>query len=533
MTISQKGAKRLLTKSIYGQPIKHIKNKKENLKLNKLAVFELGVNDIKLTIYKYTTTGFFAAESQIVEPVKLTQDMDRDGYIKPIRIQETIAVLKSFRKIVDGAKIENFICYAAPVIANARNQIAFLDEIYKTVSLFFKVLTPEEQTAALHNAIMYSFAMTRGVIVQIGDYSTEIIKFNRRVVQNSASIPFGSVNMLEKVKDKSMADRLDKVVEMMTAEFKKLDWLYSLDEDSEFIGVGEVFEAIGKLSRKSSRYPLDVAHNYEITTESFQNVYNLIRGLDLDKAKKLKGISEKRADVVAVGMAIAKVAYNEFVRNSVKVSTNGEMYGIVAKNLLGPTGEKPLLDILGYSLSAINEFSPTIVNSDHNYSLAVILYKQLKVLHKLSRPYVKVLRIAASMCMSGKIISFENHQKNCFPVIINSNIYGASHKDIVLAGFVAASQNVDDFSLNEWVRYKDLVGEEDLEAVKKLAIIIKMASMMNITNSNLIKDVACDVLGDTVILKTEVEYPATLEISQAMSIAGDFKKVYGKNLQIL
>ena len=36
-----------------------------------------------------------------------------------------------------------------------------------------------------------------------------------------------------------------------------------------------------------------------------------------------------------------------------------------------------------------------------------------------------------------------------------------------------------------------------------------------------------------VILKTEVERDATLEISQAMSIAGDFKKVYSKNLQIL
>jgi len=60
-----------------------------------------------------------------------------------------------------------------------------------------------------------------------------------------------------------------------------------------------------------------------------------------------------------------------------------------------------------------------------------------------------------------------------------------------------------------------------------------MASMMNITGSNSIKDVACDVLGDTVILKTEVERDATLEISQAMSVAADFRKVYGKNLQIL
>ena len=502
--------------------------------MNKLAVFELGVNDVKLTIFKYTQSGFFAVEQQIVEPVKLTQDMERDGYIKPARIQETISILKNFRKIVDGAKIENFICYANPIIATARNQIAFLDEVYKTVSLYFKVLTAEEQISALHNAIMYSFSMTRGIIIQIGDYSTEIIKFNRRVITNSVSLPHGTVTLLDKVSSlNSIQERMDEVVKIISSEIKKLDWVYSLEEDCEIIGVGEVFEALGKLSRKSSRYPVDLAHNYEVNTESFQNVYNLIRGLDLDKAKKLKGISEKRADVIAVGLAVAKVVYNEFVRTSVKISINGEMYGIVAKNLLGQTGEKPLLDILGYSLSAINEFYPTNVNADNNYSLAVILYKQLKVLHKLSRPYVKVLRIAASMCMSGKIISFENYLKNNFSVVINSNIYGASHKDIVLAAFVASSQNVDDFSLNEWVRYKDIVTDEDLDAVKKIAIIIKMASMMNITNSNSIKDVACDVLGDTVILKTEVERDATLEISQAMSVAGDFKKIYGKNLQIL
>ena len=501
--------------------------------MNKVAVFELGVNNVKLTIYKYTNNGFFAPEQQIIEPVKITQDMERDGYIKPVRIQETISILKNFRRIVDNAQIDNHICYASPVLANARNQIAFLDEIYKTVSLYFKLLTQEEQFSALHTSIMYSFAMTRGVIIQIGDYSTEIIRFNRRIITNTISLPIGTVNLLEKVQGGTISDMMDKVVEMVTAELKNLPWLYNLDEESEFIGVGEVFEAVGKLSRKSTHYPMDVAHNYPISTESFQNVYNLIRGLDLDKAKKLKGISEKRADVIAIGMAIAKACYNEFVRSSIKVSTNGEMYGIVAKNLLGQSGEKPLLDILGYSLSSINEFYPTNINIDSNYSLAVILYKQLKVLHKLTRPYVKVLRIAASMCMAGKRISFENYQKNNFPVIINSNIYGASHKDLVLAAFVAGSQNIDDFSLNEWIRYKDLVTDEDLDAVKKLAVIMKMASMLNITNSNSIKDIACDVLGDTVILKTEVERDATLEISQAMSVAGDFKKVYGKNLQIL
>ena len=47
--------------------------------MNKLAVFELGVNDISLTIFKYTNNGFFAPEQQIKEAVTLTQDMARDA----------------------------------------------------------------------------------------------------------------------------------------------------------------------------------------------------------------------------------------------------------------------------------------------------------------------------------------------------------------------------------------------------------------------------------------------------------------------
>lgn len=501
--------------------------------MNKLAVLELDVNDVKLTIFNYTSNAFFMAESQIIEPVKLTQDMERDGYIKPSRIQETISILKNFRKIIDREKIEQTVCYASPVLANARNQIAFLDEIYKTVSLYFKILTPEEQYSAIHNTILYSFSLLKGVAVQICDESIQLIKFNRRMVLNCASIPFGTSNLLTKLSNKPMSERMDCAKSMFMSELKKIDWINSLEDDVEVVGIGEAFEAMGKLCRKSTRYPLDLAHNYEITNENCQNMFNLIKGLDIDKAKKLRGISEKRSDIIAIGFALIDALMSTFVKSGIKVSTNGEMYGIVAKNLLGQTGDKPLLDILGYSLGAINEFYPTSVNMDNNYALAVILYKQLKVLHKLTRPYVKVLRIAASMCMSGKRISFDNYSKINYHVILNSNIYGASHKDVILAAFVASSQNIDDFSLNEWVKFKDIVSDEDLDAVKKLAIIIKIATLMNITNSNAIKDIECDVLGDTVILKTSVEKDATLEVSQAMSIAGDFKKIYGKNLQIL
>ncbi|MFQ6724318.1 MAG: hypothetical protein ACLRFE_03175, partial [Clostridia bacterium] len=90
------------------------------------------------------------------------------------------------------------LCYADPVISLARNQIAFLDEISKTVSLHFRVLTFDEQVDALHLACLHTFSNIKGLVCQICDDSMQIVQYNRRMVINKCNIPFGALNLTEK-----------------------------------------------------------------------------------------------------------------------------------------------------------------------------------------------------------------------------------------------------------------------------------------------------------------------------------------------
>ena len=501
--------------------------------MEKLAVIELGASEITFSKLKFTPNGFFMVDQQIKEPVRLTQDLERDGYIKSARIDETISILRIFRKMMDSDGISINLCYADPVLATARNQIAFLDEIYKTVSLHFKVLSFDEQVDALHLACLHSFPHIKGLVCQIEDDSMQLVYYNRRMVVNKCNIPFGALNLAEKFADiTDVAQKMDQMVDFITNLIRQEKWLFELDEETSFVGVGKIFEAVGVLCRKSTHYPLDVVHNYEITDTNFKSIYSLIKSLDINKAKKLKGVSNMRADVLASGIAIIKALFNNVIKSNIKTSICGEMYGLVARSILAQA-EKPMLDILCYSLSSINEFDQSGQDMNNIYDLAITLYKQLKVLHRLNRNYVKILRIAASMCLSGKRISFNNYEKNGFNIILGSNIYGATHAEILMAAFVVANQDSDNFSLSDWVRYKDILAEEDVEAVKKLGLIVKLATLLNVTGANAVKDIACDILGDTVILKTTVEKDASLEISQAMTMYTDFKKIFGKNLQIL
>ena len=123
--------------------------------------------------------------------------------------------------------------------------------------------------------------------------------------------------------------------------------------------------------------------------------------------------------------------------------------------------------------------------------------------------------------------------KNSFNSIISSEVYGVTHSELVLAGFVSSLRNADNFNLSDWVRYKDLVTEEQLEAVRKLAVILKLAESLDITGFARITDISCDILGDSVIMKTITEDNVDLEIKSAMLYGSDFKKAFNKNLEIL
>lgn len=143
------------------------------------------------------------------------------------------------------------------------------------------------------------------------------------------------------------------------------------------------------------------------------------------------------------------------------------------------------------------------------------------------------MKVAASLHAAGSRVQFYNFEKHSGYIIMNANIYGLSHRDTVLAAFVAASTSMEDINAAEWVKYRDLVGDEDVEAVKKMGIMLRIAEALDRSMTSVVKGINCDILGDSVIMKTELDGDAALEINAALQVGPDFRKVFKKNLEIL
>lgn len=503
--------------------------------MEKIGIIDLGSNSARLVIVNLFQEGYFMVEDELKESVRLGQDMDRDGFLKPQRVTETIKTLKMFKRLCESSQVNRIIAVATAAVRRAKNQRSFLDEIQATCGLKVRVLSEEEEATLVYRGVINSMDVPKGIILEIGGGSTKIVYYNRRTILHYATLAFGAVTLTDLFAgDGTPEEQTAKVEEFFTEQFKKIEWLQEVEPDTQMIGVGGSFRNLYKINRLMRKYPLNIVHNYSFASEDFRSIYEAVRVLDVEKRKRIRGLSPNRADIMPAALAIIKSFTDYLHLESFQISGCGLREGIMFNQALPQTEDRPIADVLSYSLMTfIKYYGCDEKHAEHVVHLSVQLFKQLRVLHKFPRVYLKVLRIAASLHGCGSKIRFYNCQSHSRYMILNSSVYGATHREIVLAAFVAGCYKKENILPSDWAKYKDILSDEDVEIVKKLGVLLRIAESLDRSGQGVVTGINCDVLGDSVIMKTVVTGDAVLEISQAMKANGEFKRTFRKNLEIL
>ena len=479
----------------------------------------------------------FTVRDCLTIPIDLTKDFEKEQIIKSSVIGEVTEVLSIFKEILNKNGVKENFCYVTDVVKQAKNCNGFINEVSNVSTFRFEILTPETTINNVYTAVINTMNKPKGVIIDVADYSTNILYYNRRTVLSTIIIPYGKINLENEFAnfEGTSEEKCSAMREFFARQIDLLEnWTFNeIPEEWELIGTGSVFRNIGVISRRARKYPLDVEHNYEMSRQDIDKVYNAVKTIT-GTSNKLKGISVSDTYYIQAGISIVEALFDKMNRTDVAVSKYGFEYGVLFNYVLPLTMEKPIADNVGYSLQAnVEAYDGKEDAFSQVYNLSMILFKQLKVIHKLPRSYTKILRVASYMSDCGRRVNGIESVKASFGIIINSDLYGLTHSELVLAGFVAKLRDADNFNLADWVKYKDLVTEEDLDAVKKLAMIVKFAEGLDITGKASISDINCDILGDSVIVKTVCATDARLEIKYAMLLANEFKKIFAKNLEII
>lgn len=546
--------------------------------MKRIAVIKLGMLEIKMNIVEILSNQTLMMLDEYRETTKIIDDFVNDVPISKSRLDEVLATLTNFKALCNSKKVSDVYCFAESNYKCLKNEHSFFEQIISKLGYRFSVLTDKDAIDYIYTAVVSTINITKGVFFNIDEDKSFLVQYNRRMITNQLVIPFGYASYLTKLKNCDKENRYNTIKADIDEIFKKEEalWVQELPQDTVTVLQGDIFKNISKLVRKQTRYTYDKDQNFVTNRQNVVAVCDTLQEMPFDDKKKLKGTTF-RADAMVIGSIIAKIVLekltymdivikpatikevnslvedteiddvsDEFEEDdcdipcSIIICELGLPFGVALKTTNdGVVSYKPN-DVLDFSLSSICSYYNNNSNSDNVCRLACLIFKQLKVLHKLNRYYMTVLKIASRLYDIGARVNPAEMDKYGYIMLINSPIYGVQHREILLAGFVLMCQNNENFMLTEWAKYKPIIlkeGEDEVElklACQRLAVILKLARAFDRYSNSRILDVACDNLGECVIMKTTMANNSVLEIREAKKLDNEFRKVFNnKKIEIL
>ncbi|EFM09224.1 Ppx/GppA phosphatase [Paenibacillus curdlanolyticus YK9] len=494
----------------------------------RIGIIDIGSNSIRLAVYERTANGAHRVIDGGKRPARLSGEIDEQGRIRSEKIDELIGILNHYRLICAHHRTGRIRAVATAAIRNATNRDEVVERLLNETGLAVEVLSGEEEARFGYLGMINTIDIREGFLIDIGGGSTEISLFRDRTLVQSVSFPFGCVNMTRAFQDDSGMLADDDLSVLEHAISKALDqepWL-SWTPGLPLIGVGGTVRALGKLDQAATRYAFPLTHNYAISSSNADAIFDQLRTMPLDKRRKVPGLSKDRADVIVIGMAILRVIYRKLRSTHYLICGAGLRDGLFFDTRF--TNQSRLDDVLGYSvrnLSLLHPEAPQPHLMQVN-RLSMQLYESLKKQASLPARTEVWLDAASSLFRIGASIDYLQYAKHTFYLIVNSNLNGLTHREIVLIAAIASFKSKSRFR-QQVAEYRELLDEADIEIVAQLGMLLQLAVALDRSETQSIGRLAISVSQGTLKLDAlTCSGPLDVERAEVDELSKDFRKIW-------
>lgn len=501
--------------------------------MNTIAIIDIGSNSVRLVLVTVDERGFFKILDEVKESVRLGLDTGPNGELAEHRMDRALEAFKVFRSLCDSVGASEIVAIATAAVRTAPNRDYFLERAKNEAGIDIKVISGTQEAFYDYFGVINSIEAESGLIVDIGGCSTEFIHFSERRIVNSISLPMGALSITDEfnLRNDLKPGGKEKIQDFFKKVLSDVKWLKSA-KNIPLIGVGGTFRNLGKVNRRRKGYPLDVSHSYKFSGQEAMELFAFIEATDLKKRRLIKGLSKERADIILGATLLIEAIYKHCNLTEIIISGSGLREGVSYEHVLGGS-ENPLEDVLDYEvMSLLRRYNMSENHSLHIWKLSKSIFDQLSDVHKIKTDVYKAFKTASLLHDIGVSISFYNHHKHSEYIILNSQIKGLNHKDIVMAAFIAASHRKDEYDFAN-SKYSNLLTTEDMENINKLGLILRIAECLDQRLDGSIYGVELSVKESSVSLKmlTDLDFTG-LEENNLRSIQPSFEKILGRTLII-
>lgn len=500
--------------------------------MKNIAVIDIGSNSMRVLVYEIYKNNSFKIIDEEKRMTRLGQFIDKNNNLSNEGIQKLLITLEFFKILCEKNNVVEIIVVATEAVRRAKNKNGILSLIKEKLKLDIRILSGLEESAYGYITIKATMDINDAILVDIGGSSMEITLVKNKKISKGISLPLGSIPLTNIFPFDMQADKDTRLEfkKFIYNEFDNLPWL-SNAKNLPLIGIGGTARSIGKIHKKFINYPLDLLHNYTITSDEINIIYNYVLDLNINQRSKIKGLPKERADIFMAPFSALVMLMNYCNCPILKISQYGIREGVLYEKLLGK--QINTTDILDFSLNNIltnNDLN--IIHAEKIRDLSNVLFEYLKNNDsKYLKSENKLLSISAKLHDVGVSISVKHSYKHGFYIIINSFIAGLTHKEILMVGYTIALSGKFDYKLAD--EYKDILNKDDIAICKRLSIILCLAHKIDKYFYNSLTEVI--VINEKSNFNLALPESSIKYMKDSLPIEMDesFKKCFNKKLSIV
>ena len=274
-----------------------------------------------------------------LEIVKLGEDVNKNKFLKEEAIERTLKCLKKYREIIDNYSIEdkNIICFATSATRDSTNKDYFIKKVYDETKIKINCISGDKEAYINFKGVISSFDkdFKENILVfDIGGGSTEFTLGNINGIEKKISLNIGSVRITEKfflnneVYNYSEENRL-KAKEWVKNNLQELKEFK--DTNFTLIGVAGTTTTQVSVREKMEVYDSEKIHLSNLTSKEIND--NLSLFIKKINNEEIKGLNQRRKDVIIGGTIILKEILDYFGKDFIIVSENDNLMGAILEGV--------------------------------------------------------------------------------------------------------------------------------------------------------------------------------------------------------
>ncbi len=456
-----------------------------------VAVIDIGTNTFHLLIAEVNAEGEFYVKHKFKEMVKLGEGGIDSDVINEVPFRRGLNALNIFSQYIQQHKCNRIIAFATSAIRTAKNGQDFIKKVYEQTGIEIKVINGNEEAALIYEGVRNGIQLSNQepvLIMDIGGGSVEFIVANSLHPLLLRSLKLGASRIYETFKpsDPISPQQLATIENYYQQELKNL-----IDEVKEFnvkkmIGTIGAFETLATMIAYQNGDYLTASGNingYRFYPEQFKNLYHQLIQSNREQKLQMQGMDKQRVDLMNVAAILIDVVQKNLNIEEFVVSSYALKDGIFYTHLgnkvhgIGPSSknDKSLRD-----KSIAQLFKKYQCNEQHTkkvLELALSLFEQTKELHWFGELEKELLTYATLLHDIGYFIHRSGHHKHGQYIIINSQLPGFSHDELLLIGNIIRYHRKSLPSKDH--PYFAILTPEHKSMVKKLASFLRLADHLD------------------------------------------------------